>query len=417
MVLVHKSLRQLVAVAALVAGVTVVLVHASSATPPLYGELSNFDVYNDTGVETHGFEIDLEGVTPSDIQYTFGAPYERYGDPVVSATQTGVKVVYASGYDATTSTWAAGTPLAPNPIPGTGGHECWTGGSANYATAGCEHFGLGVSVTPTSVVYHWLLADPVTPGHLVQDATAVSIPAPSWSVSPPPAPAVNPQPVIAAVAPAPPPEIEAQMGDAIWVKVYYQESPSATDLGHLVSGDKQVPAGAGEVETEWILVQAGNGGGLAQELASEQQPGKQAESVVRRYQFFEYTGPYDPENHEATPVNDSNPQPSEIGNLIGNQMAALNLPAANGDHTKPVAVIDTKVATSKKYASLTVKFHATDVKNKSFTFYCKVDKAVPATCKSGKVVAKLAKGSHTLKVYAVDPSGNASKPASLSWKS
>lgn len=414
---VRFSLRTVVAVATLMAGVTVVLARASSATPPIYGALSNFDVYNDTGKETHGFEIDLEGISTTDIQYTFGAPYERYGDPVVSSTGTGVKVVYASGYDATTQTWAAGTPLAPNPIPGTGGHECWTGGSATYATAGCEHFGLGLAATPTSVVYHWLLADPANPGNLIQDTTAVSIPAPAWSVSPPPAPAVNPQPVIAAVAPAPPPEVEAQMGDAVWVKVFYQESVKATDLGHLVSGDKQVPAGAGEVETEWILVQAGNGGGLAQELANEQQPGKQAESVVRRYQFFEYTGPYDPENHEATPVTDSNPQPNEIGNLIGNQMAALNLPAANGDHSKPVAIIDTKVVAKKTYATLAVKFHATDTKNKVFTYYCKIDKAVPATCKTGKVISKLPKGSHTLKVYAVDPSGNASKPASLSWKS
>lgn len=411
------SLRTFAAVAVLLVGVTVVLVRASSATPPIYGALSNFDVYNDTGKETHGFEIDLEGISTTDIQYTFGAPYERYGNPVVSATNTGVKVVYASGFDSASQTWAAGTPLAPNPIPGTGGHECWTGGSANYATAGCEHFGLGLAATPTSVVYHWLLADAANPGNLIQDTTAVSIPAPAWNVSPPPAPAVNPQPVIAAVAPAPPPEVEAQMGDAVWVKVFYQESPKATDLGHLVSGDKQVPAGAGEVETEWILIQAGNGGGLAQELASEQQPGKKSESVVRRYQFFTYTGPYDPENHEATPVTDSQPQPSEIGNLIGNQMAALNLPAANGDHTKPAAVIDTKVVSSKKYASLTVKFHATDSKNKVFTYYCKVDKAVPATCKTGKLISKLPNGSHTLKVYAVDPSGNASNPATLNWKS
>lgn len=98
-------------------------------------------------------------------------------------------------------------------------------------------------------------------------------------------------------------------------------------------------------------------------------------------------------------------------------MAALNLPAANGDHTKPVATIDTKVVPSKTYASLTVKFHATDTKNKSFTYFCKLDKVVPSTCKTGKVMTNLPKGSHTLKVYAIDPSGNASKPASLSWKS
>ena len=411
------SHRSLLAVLVVSAAVTFVVARSSSATPPIYGSLSNFDVYNDSGQVTHGFEIDLEGISTTDVQYTFGAPYERYGDPVVSATSTGVKVVYASGYDAATQSWAAGTPLAPNPIPGTGGHECWTGGSATYASAGCEHFGLGLAANPTSVVYHWLLADPASPGNLKQDSTAVSIPAPAWNVAPAPVPAVNPQPVIAAVAPAPPPENEAQMGDAIWVKVFYQESPSATDLGHLVSGDKQVPDAVGEVETEWILVQAGNGGGLAQELNSEQQPGKQSKSVVRRYQFFAYTGSYDPENHEATPVTDSQPQPNELGNLIGNQMAALNLPAAQGDHTKPVATIDTKVTPSKSYASLTVKFHATDSKNKVFTFYCKLDRAVPSTCKTGKVMTKLPKGTHTLKVYAVDPAGNASRPASLTWKS
>ena len=101
------SHRSLLAVLVVSAAVTFVVARSSSATPPIYGSLSNFDVYNDTGQVTHGFEIDLEGISTTDVQYTFGAPYERYGDPVVSATSTGVKVVYASGYDAATQSWAA----------------------------------------------------------------------------------------------------------------------------------------------------------------------------------------------------------------------------------------------------------------------------------------------------------------------
>ncbi len=59
---------------------------ASGAT--LYGSLSNFDVVNDTGEVCHGFEIELEGVNPSDIAFTFGAPYIRYGDPTLVSTGT-----------------------------------------------------------------------------------------------------------------------------------------------------------------------------------------------------------------------------------------------------------------------------------------------------------------------------------------
>jgi hypothetical protein len=40
----------------------------------IYGTLDNFDVINDTGGETHGFEIELEGITSSDVAYTFGTP-------------------------------------------------------------------------------------------------------------------------------------------------------------------------------------------------------------------------------------------------------------------------------------------------------------------------------------------------------
>ena len=37
----------------------------------------------------HGFEIELEGILASDVVYTFGAPYQRYGDPAIVPTATG----------------------------------------------------------------------------------------------------------------------------------------------------------------------------------------------------------------------------------------------------------------------------------------------------------------------------------------
>ena len=45
--------------------------------PTMYGALSNFDVINDTGIDTHGIEIEIDGVSSADVVYTFGDPYER----------------------------------------------------------------------------------------------------------------------------------------------------------------------------------------------------------------------------------------------------------------------------------------------------------------------------------------------------
>ena len=59
----------------------------------MFGSLSNFDVVNDTGEICRGFEIELEGVNPSDISFTFGNPYIRYGDPTLTPTGSGGTIV------------------------------------------------------------------------------------------------------------------------------------------------------------------------------------------------------------------------------------------------------------------------------------------------------------------------------------
>ncbi len=388
---------------------------AAASSPTQFGTLSNFDVFNDTGQETHGFEIELDGITPSDVSYTFGAPYERYGNPTVTAFSGGTLVTYASPYDASTQTWQAGTPLAPSVITPTMGHQCWTGGSATYLTDGCDHFGLGLMANPTNVVYNWLVADPAQAGQLVHASTgSVAVPAPTFNVSPAPVGAVNQQPVVQAVVNASDNPDDPQLGDAFWAKVYMSQSPSKADLGHLVTGDSQVPT---QVETEWAILQPGAGGSLAQQLANEFQVNPGDNSVVQRYEYYQYTGAYDPETHEALPVNDSNPDAGDIGNLIGNQMVALNLPGGPAaDTTAPTAVMKTKTPKKPTAAhSFKVKFKATDPDSRHFTYYCALDDAVPSPCTSGVTFSGLNAGSHTATVYAADQANNASAPVSVSW--
>ena len=419
-----RAVSMVVAVGAtaLLLGMVVTIPGGASAstkhtTSVSYGTISNFDVFNDTGQETEGFEIELDGVSASDITYTFGAPYERYGNPTITPFAGGVYVIYASPWDPVAKKFTASTPMAPTPIPATGGHECWTGGSPTYPTAGCEHFGLGLTANPTNVVYQWLVADPVHQGQLMPFGGGVPVPAPQWSTSPPLHPALNPNPVVNVVAPAPEPDPGQQLGDAVWVKVYMTESTAPSDLNHLVSGDVHVPDHAVEVETEWLLIQAGSNS-IQTELANSDQLGAKSKSIVRKYQFFKYTGPYDVENHEALPVNDSQPSAGELGDLIGNQMAGLNVAAAGkvpGDRVRPKGFFVLKPALTTTSTTAKLKFRATDNVSKTFTYFCSLDKKIPSRCTNPKTYTALKKGVHTFSVYAIDKAGNPSKALPYRW--
>jgi len=397
--------------------VTFYSMRSSAASPPQFGSLSNFDVFNDTGQPTHGFEIELDGITASQITYEFGAPYQRYGNPILKSFSGGVDVLYESPYDAASKQFTAATPLAPAVITPTGGHVCWTGGSANYPTAGCEHFGVGLSATPTNVSYYWLVADPKHAGSLVTLGGGVQLPAPSWSATPAP-PGPNSKPVVAAAIAAPQPELGQQLGNAVWVKVFYIESTSAASLGHLVTGDKAVPNIPSQVETEWSLIQAGAGGGLPQDLTESLQMGSKSESVTRRFEFYKYAGPYDPSSHEATPVNDAAPSAGELGRLIGTQMGAFNLAPGGkvpGDHTAPRVIVTSKPAATTKLRTARILFHATDPDSRVFTYFCSLDAKIPATCKSTQSLSGLKLGRHTLKIYAADAARNASAAVTVTW--
>lgn len=311
----------------------------SATASPEFGALSNFDVFNDTGEDAHGFEIELEGVSASDVLYTFGGGYSHYGSPSVETDASGkVFVRYKAAYNPGNNTWVGTTVRAPAVITPTNGHACFNGGMnpAAYDASGCEHFGVSLRGNATRTAYRWLVADPGNPGNLVPSGTQVSLPAPVWT--PPPANPAQPQ-VVAAVVQPEPAEVHDQWGKAQWVKVYVTESEQPAQLDHLLTDDPAVPQEAAETETEWVLMQARPANDPGEdELAEQKELGKGKESVTRRYEFYEYTGAYDPENHEAIPRNDADPYANadgsaapqgngDIGNYIGAQMVAFNLDA------------------------------------------------------------------------------------------
>jgi hypothetical protein len=273
-----------------------------------YGSLSNFDAVNDTGAETHGFEIEIEDVHSTDILYTYD--WNHYGTPSIVEDNSDpahpkTLVRYQSKQDGA-GNYLAYTAVPAGPFPPTQGHQC-TNPAVNE---GCEHFGVSYSA-PGAVRYRWLVDDPVSPGHLVR-GPEVMIAAPSWTYQP--AAAARPAQVVAAIpAPPVPLPVAKEFGEPSWVKVIKtkRHKTRKVPLNDLVSADNDGDGKAdwsngevAEVETEWHLLQVNNGknaGKLKLPGAAEALP-KGNEMVTRRYEFYKYAGDplsRDGENDEA----------------------------------------------------------------------------------------------------------------------
>ncbi len=307
-----------------------------------FGTLSNFDVVNDTPGPCHGFEIELEDIRPSDVPYTFGGPYIRYGTPevldVVDPAHPHVLVRYRHWNG---SEWEA-TPVAPPNIT-PGGHDCYANGPiGNYQGSGCEHFGVSLSGNPTRTTYRWIVA--TNPGDVNSPFTAVpqpvNLPVPVWNVIPIPVAAGGGVNIRAEVEPVEE-ENHAQRGEPQWMKVFKIESDrdlQPEDLVKLLLGaaDSILP-GETEIETEWKLIQSkpGNAEGEEEDADVKEDPlddGKH--SVIRRYEFYRYTGPRDLENNEALPcIADDEPVRadapvegcSDLGDFVGAQNVAVDV--------------------------------------------------------------------------------------------
>lgn len=347
-----------------VAGLTGVLAIALAGVSPAaastaFGDLNNFDVFNDTGHECHGFEIELDDVRSVDVTYTYD--WNHYGAPTITEDSTDpahpkVFVRYAAKPAAAGFSAYTAVPAAP-PAP-TDGHMC-TNPAVNL---GCEHFGVGYYGTPSVVTYHWLVEDPFAPGTLIR-GPAVNVATPSWSYFPPAPgqPIAQVQAVIQ--APPPPPAPVYEFGDAIWVKsiVTTSHNNGVVALADLVSDDPDDPADVNwrngepdEIEIEWQILQTEfkNATGANNELAGGLEGLPNGDEVVtRRYEFYKYTGLLDPETNEAKcakypPIADPadgsykpecDPAVTTIlGDYIGAQMAGFNVEAVLGliDHVQ-----------------------------------------------------------------------------------
>lgn len=287
----------------------------------LYGSLSNFDVVNDTGGEVCGFEIEFHGSTGVNSYYN----WNRYGAPrvVPFATGGGIYARWLAPWDPVTKKCVNSTPPAIKPTSMTG-HQCIIG-SQGYNTSGCEHFGLSTVGNPTKVVYHWLIADPANPGQVKTYGSQVSIPAPIWSVAPPAQPGLPPA-VVAVVEPVIPPPPAKTFGEAQWMKTYKTEHNRFVNLDELVADNPMVPQNAADLETDWDLMQTE----LGSNSKRKQKRGglnNGSKAVVRRFEFYKYTGPVNAITGEAmcADVLCNAPAPGEVGDFIGAQNAGVNL--------------------------------------------------------------------------------------------
>jgi len=269
-----------------------------------YGSLNNFDCVNDTGVEAHGFDIELDDINSTAITYTYD--YNHYGVPVITQDTSDplhpkVLVRYVSGKNPD-GTWKAYTAIPSGPIAPTMGHQ-FTNPAVNF---GGEHFGVGYYGAPSVVKYNWLIDDGT--GSLIH-GPAVNVSTPTFVYNPPVA--AQPAQVVAVIVPPPPPAPPVyEFGEACWVKEIKTTShnPGKVQLQDLVGGDPGQPqpwanGEAPEVEIEWRIMQtqfAAADGGKNGQLAGapEDLPGGD-EVITRRYEFYKYLGPFDAETHEA----------------------------------------------------------------------------------------------------------------------
>lgn len=299
------------------------------------GNYQNFDVLNDTGAPTYGFEMEVWGVSKSQLTRIFPSNFNagviRYGFGTATDFPGGVYVRWVAPYDPVAGAFTTSTPVPPS-LTTVPGDSCWTLGMPNtYQTAGCEHFGISTtySVNPTKIFYRWLVADPANPGAVMANGVNVSLPAPTWVATPPANPGLPPV-VVAQIEAAPAPQ-PARFGDAQWVKVYKNEQAFPVDLDGLV-GDNHavVPENAAQLELSWSLLQADPVGGNQRrrgKLANGGNLGNGNRAVVRRYEHYKYSGVYDPLTHEAlcADLTCTAPSAGELGDAIGAQNAAANL--------------------------------------------------------------------------------------------
>ncbi len=361
-------------------GVALVVASSSNAAHAsiAYGSINNFDTVNDTGVQAHGFEIELDDINSTDIAGCYS--WNHYGTPKISevavftggAWHTNVFVRYAAVK--TNGVWSAYTAIPTNNIPPTQGHQ-FTNPNVNF---GGEHFGVGYRKQPTAVKYNWLIDS----GGTLVHGPPVNVATPTFTFNP----ATNnlPAQVQAAIVPPPPPVPDPlEFGVATWVKEIRTETHNANPvkLRDLVSDDPVNPneknwrnGEPDEVEVEWQVLQvdhnSSNGGANGELVAAAENLNHGDEVVTRRYEFYKYVGPVDAETGEAlaqtVAPNGTNgtgiySNTVVVGAFIGAQMSAVAVKEPVGliDHLQD-GTINTPYTARTLVLSSTTNFVATN---------------------------------------------------------
>lgn len=288
--------------------VMAILVIATGPTPAyavgIQGTMSNFDVFNETNQNVYGAELDLEGIHSTDVSKTYPSHFN-----IMTATEYVNGAVFGTHLTFKEYNFDPSGYMIPRTGQSTNGHFA-------VNLPGCEHFGFSVTTQPTATRFFWL-----GQGYNQIGTTPLSIPNPTWTYVPAAIPG-NPA-VVQAVVQAPAPEIpEALLPDSIWMKVYITELERAVDLEELMSGPGSVaPQDQAEIETEWVLLE----GGVAE--VDNAPVGANAEAVIRRYEYFKYTGDYTAEHGPNSQGLDPFGQPygNELGDFIAANMVAVNL--------------------------------------------------------------------------------------------
>lgn len=330
---------------------------ASSSPAAIFGTLSNFDIYftspdpvNIPGCE--GADIELEGIHSSSVGGSYPAHFSsrtvtEYTD--ASNNFAGTRITY-TGYNFHSAV-TPGT-LLHNPNPAnTNGHQL-------TSSAGGEHFGFWLSgAQPTATRFFWL--DDVGGSYQRIGTTPVAIPGPTWTYVAPVVVGAPPvvQVVVKVPEPVEPPEVPEQRPDSVWMKSFKVKLSNAPQdpaemqalLNQLISDanpdndqpddpNNFVPDGSdpAEVEVEWELLEGGRN--PKEKMNEDLIEDDNDKVIVRRYEFYEYSGVYDIEHEPVTlwtdPGVDANgnrlpelliPTEGEVGDFIAANMVAAVL--------------------------------------------------------------------------------------------
>jgi hypothetical protein len=296
---------------ALSVGMLILPSQVSASDLSISGTLSNFDTFNTTGSDSDGAELELEGVTSTEVTSHYPSHYVNI-DKVEydnGPGHTGTRIIFDDYEFDPPPLGDPITTLATSVPMSTNGHTC-------VDLPGCEHFGFFVSKQPTAVRFYWHDA---TGSRL--NTEPLLVPSPSWVYIPPAVPADPP--IVRAIVKVPEVEDPQEKADSIWMKVTVTESELHAELEDLISGG--VYAGEIEVETEWELLEGGLNGDI--EAEDDFEPEDVSRSVIRRYEYFQYTGAYSIGEHE--PLSQWNgvgdPPANELGDFIAANMVAANL--------------------------------------------------------------------------------------------